>query len=94
MPRLEKWSCCFTDAENPYLAPECRTIRLQGKVYGHPSFDDGSDVVTSRIVKTEGRTITTYSGSVYVLGEVEPGYREWLAKNRPNWDPENPITMK
>lgn len=32
-------------------------------------------------------------GTVYELGEVHPEYKEYLDKERPNWDPENPITL-
>ena len=50
--------------------------------------------MTSSIVKAEGRTITTYSGSVYILQDIEPGYFQWLQDNNIPYHEDNPITLK
>lgn len=71
--RLENWAVVNTD---PYRAPEDQKPHLSGKVYGHPRFEDGHDIVTSHIVSIDAvnHTVTTNSGSVYELGTVDP---EW-----------------
>eukprot|EP00741_Cyanophora_paradoxa_P014429 tig00020801_g13916.t2 len=45
-------------------------------------------IQTSPIVFAQGRLVTTYSGSVYRLGEIEPGFRASLGTP---YDPENPL---
>jgi len=74
--RLEQWSIVFHG--DLYKAPEQRIPRLLGAVYGHPIWPDGSLARTSPIdiVDAETETITTASGSVYELGEVDPAYEE------------------
>jgi len=77
-----------------YTPPECRTIKLNGEVYNHPSFPDGSNVTTSRIEKVEGRRVKTYS-RWYNLGDPDPEYVDWCEENGidpPTW--ENPIRFK
>ncbi len=88
---IDNWS--ITSHDDPYTPPEARTIRLHGDVKNHPRFGDGVTVTTSPVVQAKGRVVRTKSGSRYRLGTIEPGYRNWLKKNRPNWDPKNPITI-
>jgi hypothetical protein len=90
MYKLENWST--TSQSDAYTAPECLEIILQGNVYGNPKFRDGDHILTSCIVSMVGRVITTYSGSKYLLGKIDPKFREMLRKIRPNWDWRNPIT--
>lgn len=65
-----------------FQAPELRASCLHGNAYGHPRFDDGSPVNTSRIVnvedKGEYKAVTTISGSVYhcYKEDVDPGAEE------------------
>ena len=77
MYKLEQWSVSIS---NPYLPPEAQSSHLSGKVYGHPRFDDGYEITTSAIVKTEKRVVTTKTGSMYELGEPDPQYVEWCRK--------------
>jgi hypothetical protein len=37
------------DDDNPFLAPELRSRRLNGRVYGHPLIKDGANVSTSAL---------------------------------------------
>ena len=71
--RLEDWSI----QRGLYKAPE-QGGRLAGYVYGHPTRSDGQHILTSTVVTVnhDAETITTYSGSVYELGEVDPMYEE------------------
>lgn len=89
---LKEWSVSERPA-SPYMAPELRTRGLAGAVYGHPSFPDGSRVITSSVVKTEGRHVWTKSGSEYVVeGPPDEGYVRYLAENKlPLLDLDNPF---
>ncbi len=91
MVRLENWSVTTRQA-NLYRAPELRTICLQGKVFGHPKFKGEEYITTSPIMEAEGQIVKT-KNTTYQLGGIDPGYREWLRKERPDWDPENPVTV-
>lgn len=55
---------------------------------------DTKTIRTSYIVSIAGREITTYSGSVYILEDIDTNYRDWLAENRVEYDPENPIKLR
>ena len=89
--KIDNWF--VADANDPYLAPECRTLHLKGQVFGHPNHKDGNNIRTSRIISVKGRKITTLSRT-YLLGKIDPGYRKWLKENRPKWDWRKPITVK
>lgn len=88
--KLENWSVQTT---NPYLPLEASKAYLAGDVYGHPKYPDGHRILTSRPIKVDGRVITTYSGSVYELGEPDPKYLEWMNKNGRVYNPEQPIKI-
>lgn len=89
MYRLENWSVTMA---NPFGAPETGGS-MHGKVYGHPRFDDGDKVTTSKIkdvdTSTGGHVVITHSGSRYLLGEPNPDYIKWLEEN--GHDPEKPF---
>lgn len=83
--RLEKWGVL---QGNPFLAPEVvGGIRLIG------FREDNAEhrVITSPIVKVNGRECTTQSGSVYILGEVAEDYITWMKDHGITYDPANPI---
>lgn len=65
---LKNWGV-ITTKHNPFL--EYTHYYLQGNVYGHPRFEDGTNVTTSRIVevhdKGDYKEVITRSGSVYEL---------------------------
>jgi hypothetical protein len=90
---LQNWSCFSTGSNDPYLAPELATLRICGEAYGHPKSQDGQYVRTSSVVQVDGREVITRSGSVYRLGKINPLYRKWLKKYRPNWNSKQPITV-
>jgi hypothetical protein len=91
--RLENWSCC-TDIDDPYMAPELKVIlgglHLQGSVFGHPKFEDGKHVTTSRITDVNGKIVKTRN-TEYELGEVNPEFKEFVTKSGAAWDDANPI---
>jgi len=91
MITLNNWSTT-TINNDPYLAPELRKIHLQGKVTGHPCFPDGHQITTTRIIDADGLVVKT-KNTTYHLGTIDPGFEAWLAEHRPDFDPENPITI-
>lgn len=69
--KLENWAVV---GHNPYLAPELQYQQLQGTVFDHPRFADGTFITTSAVAGVEDGRIRTKSGSLYTLGEVNPEY--------------------
>ena len=74
MPHLEQWTYQRRPIEAMYCAPEQIHFILTGDVYDHPKFEDGRYIETSTVVEIRTGTITTESGSVYTLGDVDPDY--------------------
>lgn len=91
MYKLENWSI-GTNAD-AYTAPELITPALFGEVYGNPKFEDGELVRVSRVIKVEGRVVTTRN-SVYKLGKIDKNYRKYLKKTNPDWDYRKPLDFK
>lgn len=92
--KLENWATIATP--DPWLAPELQRLHLVGEVYSHSNperFPDGKSIRTSYVVEVKGRIVKTWSGSVYRLGKIDPAFRKFLKKKRPDWDWRNPITM-
>lgn len=81
---MHKWS--VVGVGDPYLAPECQVSRLAGF-----RDDEERPVVTSRIVKVEGRTITT-ENSIYILDDIDPEYLAFATDNGYEIDEDWPIT--
>lgn len=96
--KLENWSVIETP-NSPYVPPECKVKRLHGscperarEVYYKLTEDlQKDDITTSAISKIDGRKITTESGNIYLLGEVDPKYIEYLDSIGIKLDQENPI---
>jgi len=52
-----------------------------GEVHGHPEFEDGSKIETSRVHDFLGRDVSTASGSNYrLIGMPEQGFMDWLKR--------------
>jgi len=63
--RMENWSTTMLFG---YQA-------LQGDVYGHEEFEDGTHIVACIISSvSEDGIVTIVNGSEYILGEVDPNY--------------------
>lgn len=82
---LHRWSVIG----DSYKAPEAGVLRLSGF-----RDQDEKKVTTSVIVEVNGREVTTYSGSVYILEDIDSDYLEFLDKTGETYDPENPIRIK
>ncbi len=84
---LYRWS--LVSSIDPYQAPETKKPRLTGF-----RDQDKNQVTTSPIIEVNGREITTYSGSVYILEDIDPDYLKFLDATGEVYDPENPIRFK
>lgn len=93
MIRLENWSCGYS-SDDRYAAPELSRLRLLGVVADESNKRNGKRIQTSAVTKIDGRVITTASGSVYELGEVDPAYLAWIREQGREFNPEQPIADK
>jgi len=82
---LHRWSV----VGDFFKAPEAQRIRLSGF-----RNQDERRVTTSAVELVEGRRITTVSGSIYILEDIDPDYLNWMVDNNYPYDPENPIKVK
>lgn len=85
---LFRWSVTSM-YDNPYMAPEANPKCLIG-------FRDQETkrVRTSALASINGREVTTQSGSIYILEDMDPEYRQWLDDNGLECDPDNPIRVR
>jgi len=70
--RIENWS--VVSSGGPFDYPELCVQCLHGFVYGHPLFDDGTEITTSALSGAIGERIRTHSGHVYELRDADPHY--------------------
>lgn len=82
---LHRWSI----TRDPYKAPEENTMRLSGF-----RDQDANKITTSIVVEINGREVTTYSGSVYILKDIDLDYLKFLDNIGEIYDWENPIRIK
>lgn len=87
-PRLENWAVVV----DPYAAPEIHRAKLSGNVSNHPKHENGTHVITSRIVSANGRLVTT-AHTEYELGQPCEEYLRWYKETYPDReiDLDNPI---
>jgi len=78
-PILKQWSVTIYPGDE-WLAPECRTQHLHGFVYGHPSYVDGHEITTSKIISVQGNEVICASRT-YILEEPRPDYVEACKNN-------------
>ncbi len=86
--KLHHWSVQIKP--NPYAAPQ--TAGMDIRLVGYRD-DESRAVITSPVMKVEGKTITTRSGSVYLLQDIDPAYEAWMKSVGIAYDPENPIKV-
>jgi hypothetical protein len=82
---LHRWSTTRYD-NNPYEAPEAKPLCL----FGYRDQETES-VITTPIKEVDGCKITTKSGSIYILEDIDPSFLQWMQDNGIHFDPKNPI---
>ena len=88
MVHLQEWSVVMSG--DKYTAPECRRPRLTGLCKNHPKFPDNTRIYSSKILSSEGRVVETLN-TKYLLGRIDPKYREWIRDNYGSYDRANPV---
>jgi len=86
------WCWALEICVGAYDAPELMMSRLSGVVALHKGRKN-QKVSTSRMVEVDGRYIKTRSGTTYLLGKVNPEYRQWWEAEGNEWNEENPIKV-
>lgn len=89
---LDDWSM-VPSSSDPYKAPETIIATLHGRVTGHPFHEDGSYVTTSTPLASNGREVETHN-TIYNLGLMAKGYRDWCFSNGVDVDPKQPVKVK
>ena len=79
MVELRNWSVFTTPSPNGYMAPELCASRLHGIVYGHPRFEDGVEIDSTRIMEMrveDGSIVARTRNTEYLLRkrEINPNY--------------------
>lgn len=79
--RIENW--CIVLDKSPYMAPEMEgLVKLSGKIYGHPTIEDGVNVKTSELVAIDtGQMIAETMSSFYQLGAQDTNWTKYLEEN-------------
>ena len=90
MTELLKWSCfnyhTLPDIFNPV------NLQLAGYIFGDPRFEDGTYIVTSRIISSNGKSVVTESGShSWLGGGPEAAWREWCIEKGYEVNPDDPF---
>jgi hypothetical protein len=67
---------------------------IWGNLYGDPDVADGEPIITSYIVEVQGLFVGTYSGSVYILGQVDYHFGELLRTKDKLFDPASPLKLR
>ena len=93
MPKLEQWSVIGPEVPSVYDPPEMRSRYLTGRVYNHPSIEDGRAIQTSKIRSSEGRFVTTVTGTLYELGAPSEDWLDWLENNGLRLDSVEPVKV-
>jgi hypothetical protein len=73
---------------DPYASPESQLADV--RLVGYRD-NEAQAVITSALAKIEGKTVTTRSGYVYLLQDIDPAYEAWMKSEGITYDPENPI---
>jgi hypothetical protein len=89
---LDDWSIVPDREPDPYQAPELIRPRLHGRVNGHPHHNDGEYVTTSPLLASAGRVVETHN-TVYNLGLMSSGYKEWCSSQGIDVDPKRPVKV-
>jgi len=84
---IEEWSV-MPVLSSPYQDPAtARVLRCRGIVYGHPTRDDGTEIMTSMICEIDSiKQLLVTASRVYKLGNMSAKYARYRQKNGCNKD--------
>ncbi len=92
MVKLDNWSFVSNEWEGVRRDPFVEEFQapvpgscLHGFVTNHPKIEDGHRAHTSKVMAvglpSSRKLITTLTGTIYELGEVNPSYEDWMSEN-------------
>jgi hypothetical protein len=85
---LENWQ--MVESSDSASTAQGVSLRLRGKVYGHPDCIEGSKITTSPIERVDGKLIYC-KNRVYSLGKPAQEYLDSIKTFGVEFDPENPL---
>ena len=88
---LDMWSIVNKNV-NAYSSPERIFSTLSGKAYNHPRHAHGKIITTSSLIKSRGLSVDTVN-THYVLGSIDPSYKEYLDEKGIALDELNPVKI-
>ena len=88
---LDMWSL-VTKKISAYTSPERAYCTLSGKAYNHPVHPHGKIITTSSLIKSQGLSVDTMN-THYVLGSIDPAYKEYLDEKGITLDELNPVKI-
>ena len=90
--KIEGWSMSM-GLSSPYDAPELAALILMGDVVDHPRFEEGEHVRTSSVIGIDlPNKIVETKNTIYILGEPDSGFIEWLDERGQTLD-DYPVTL-
>ena len=94
-PTITNWAIeQINTGDIRYQAPELYKIGIQGNIYNHSKFEDNTLILTNYIVHSNGKIITTASGSKYCIeGPPSKDYKFYCIKKNIDIDENNPIKL-
>lgn len=94
MVQLKHWFVVFLPCKRGTPREE-RLQALQGDVYGHEEYPDGTWIMTFAITAIDKRIVTTSNGRRYELvGEPSEEYMQWLVDECGGYDENDPCKLK
>jgi hypothetical protein len=87
--KLIKWEVVATGGENTCLPPEAEDTQYPTKVRLA-----GEEIITSRILTTEGRIVRTLSSLYELVGPPSEKYTKWCEDNGIVIDPVQPVKFR
>lgn len=85
---LENWD--MVESSDSASTAQSISMRLRGKVYGHPECTDGSKITTSPISRVDGKLIYC-ANRVYSLGKPSNEFLQSIKSMGAEYDEENPL---
>ena len=85
--KLENWAFVGANAEYGLICPDITNdipFKVWGKVYGSDQFPDGTLISTSIITQYTDNIVTTKSGNIYELGEMNSDYFSFIQAVKKN----------
>jgi hypothetical protein len=97
--KLINWEVVATEKENTCLPPEAEDYKLAGTLLEDTQYPTkvrlaGEEIVTSRLLASEGRIVRTLSSLYELVGPPSEKYAKWCEDNGIVIDQEHPVKLR